>query len=121
MNLSAFLSRAALICLTPLLMVGCMSSAPNPGGVTQVWVEESGVRVLRNGQTLAVIKPKMPNVEHWRLIQNDTAIVIKSRASKAGLATIELFDINSGALLNSVTASSLYTGQPAWARGLEDH
>jgi hypothetical protein len=121
--LSAFLSRVGLICLAPLLMVGCMtpSAPPNPGGVIQVWVEKSSVRVLRNGQTLSVIKPKMPRVEHWKLVQNDTAIVIKSRASSAGPATIELFDISSGALIDSLMAHSLYTGQPAWARGLEDH
>ena len=121
--LSAFLSRVALICLTPLLMVGCMSPSapPNPGGVIQVWVEKSSVRVLRNGQTLSVIKPRMPRVEHWKLVQNDTAIVIKSRASNASPAAVELFDINTGALIDSLMASSLYTGQPAWARGLEDH
>ena len=121
--LSAFLSPVALISLAPLLMVGCMtpSAPPNPGGVIQVWVEPSSVRVLRNGQTLSVIKPKMPKVERWKLVQNDTAIVIKSRASNAGPAAIELFDISTGALIQSLMSFSLYTGQPAWARGLEDH
>ena len=120
--LSAFLSPVALIGLALLLMVGCMTPAPpNPAGVIQVWVEKSSVRVLRNGQTLSVIKPKMPRVEHWKLVQNDTAIVIKSRTSNVAPAIIELFDINSGALIDSVMAFSLYTGQPAWARGLEEH
>ena len=120
--LSAFLSPVALISLAPL-MVGCMtpSAPPNPGGVIQVWVEKSSVRVLRNGQTLSVIKPRMARVERWKLVQNDTAIVIKSRTSNAGPAAVELFDINTGALIDSLMAFSLYTGQPAWARGLEDH
>jgi hypothetical protein len=121
--LSAFLSPVALISLASLLMVGCVipSAPPNPGGVIQVWVEKSSVRILRNGQTLSVIKPKMPKVERWKLVQNDTAIVIKSRASNAGPAAVELFDISTGALIDSLMAFSLYTGQPAWARGLEDH
>ena len=120
---SAFLSLVVLISLAPLLMVGCMtpSAPPNPGGVIQVWVEALSVRVLRNGQTLSVIKPKMPRVEHWKLVQNDTAIVIKSRASNVGPAAVELFDIGTGALIDSLMSHSLYTGQPAWARGLEDH
>ena len=120
---SAFLAPVALVCLAPLLMAGCIttSAPPNPGGVVQVWVEQSSVRVLRNGKTLSVIKPKLPNVERWKLVQNDTAIVIKSRASRRDPAAVELFDISTGALKQQLMTFSLYTGQPSWARGFEDH
>jgi hypothetical protein len=120
---SAFLSLVALVCLAPLLMVGCITtSAPStPGGIVQVWVEQSSVRVLRNGKTLCVIKPKLPRVEQWKLVQNDTAIVIKSRAhNNQDPAAVELFDISTGALKERLMTSALYTGQPTWARGFED-
>ena len=120
---SAFLSLVALVCLAPLLMVGCIttSAPPSPGGIVQVWVEQSSVRVLRNGKTLCVIKPKLPRVEQWKLVQNDTAIVIKSRAyNNQDPAAVELFDISTGALKERLMANTLYTGQPTWARGFED-
>lgn len=124
MNLpSAFLSLVALVCLAPLLMVGCTTtSAPSsPEGVVQVWVEQSSVRMLRNGKTLCVIKPKLPRIEQWKLVQNDTAIVIKSRAyNNQDPAAVELFDVSTGALKERLMTSALYTGQPTWARGFED-
>jgi hypothetical protein len=112
-----------LLCLAPLLIAGCIttSAPPNPGGVIQVWVEQSSVRVLRNGKTLCVIKPKLPRVEQWKLVQNDTAIVIKSRGTHIqDPAAVELFDVNTGALKEKLMTYSLYTGQPTWARGFED-
>jgi hypothetical protein len=120
---SAFLFPVALVCLAPLLIVGCIttSAPPNPGGVVQVWIEQSSVRVLRDGKTLSVIKPKLPRVEQWKLVQNDTAIVIKSRSSNQDPAAVELFDISTGALKERLMTFSLYTGQPTWARGFEDH
>jgi len=123
MNLpSAFLSPVALVCLAPLLMVGCIttSAPPSPGGIVQVWVEQSSVRVLRNGKTLSVIKPRLPSVEQWKLVQNDTAIVIKSRANRQDPAAVELFDISTGVLKERLMTFALYTGQPTWARGFED-
>jgi hypothetical protein len=122
MNLpSAFLSPVAL-CLAALLTVGCIttSAPPSPGGIVQVWVEQSSVRVLRNGKTLSVIKPKLPSVEQWKLVQNGTAIVIKSRANRQDPAAVELFDISTGALKERLMTFALYTGQPTWARGFED-
>ena len=64
-----------------------------------------------------MIHPKLPNVEAWRIVYNQSAIVIKSRGLKSQPAAIELFDVNTGALIDSVMTYSLYTGQPAWARG----
>lgn len=93
---------------------------PNPGGVVQVWVEPSSVRVLRNGRTLCVIHPKLPNVERWKVVQNDTAIVIKSRASNQDPAAVELFDIGTGELKERLMTHSLYTGRPNWADGFQD-
>jgi hypothetical protein len=111
----------AFACLSSLLTVGCMTSVPqNPGGFVQVWVEPLGVRVLRNGETVSFIKPKFRNVESWRFALNDTAIVIKSRARTSAPAAVELFDIETGVLKEQLMTYSLYTGQPAWARGLED-
>ena len=117
-----FSAPVALVCLTPVLMLGCIttSAPPNPEGIVQVWVEQSSVRVLRNGKTLSVVQPKLPRVEKWKLVQNGTAIVIKSRASNQGPAAVELFDINTGALKERLMTYALYTGQPAWARGFED-
>jgi hypothetical protein len=120
---SLIFGLVVLLCLAPLLIAGCIttSAPPNPGGVIQVWVEQSSVRVLRNGKTLCVIKPKLPRVEQWKLVQNDTAIVIKSRGTHIqDPAAVELFDINTGALKEKLMTYSLYTVQPTWARGFED-
>jgi hypothetical protein len=115
------LLRIASVCLLSLLIVGCttMSPPPNPGFV-QVWVEPLGVRLLRNGETVSFIKPKFRNVERWRFALNDTAIVIKSRARTSAPAAVELYDIETGALKEQLMTYSLYSGQPAWARGFED-
>jgi len=120
---SAFLPPLALVCLAPLLIVGCIttSAPPSPMGVVQVRVEKDGFRLLRNGKTVSVVHPKLPNVEKWKLVRNDTAIAIKSRAGQHGPAAVELFDVDTGELKETVMTYALFAGQPAWARGLEDH
>ena len=120
---SAFLSPIAFICVVPILMAGCITTTapPKPAGVVQVWIEHPGaVRVLRNGQTLCIIHHRLPKVEQWKVVRNDTAIVIKSRASNEGPAAVELFDISTGALIERLMTFSLYTGRPSWAEGFED-
>jgi hypothetical protein len=120
MNIPSSLSRFALVLLVSVLLPGCISAPPKPAGVVQVWVEQGGVRVLRNGQTLSIIHPKLAKVEQWKIVQNDTAIVIKSRTSNDGPAAVELFDINTGALIERLMTFAMYTGRPSWAEGFQD-
>jgi hypothetical protein len=116
----AFVFKSALAGLALLHLAGCASPPPNPGGVVQVWVEESGVRVLRNGKTLCVVHPKLPRVEQWKLVENGNAIVVKSRERPESFAAVELFDTNTGALKERLMTYAFYTGRPAWAEGFED-
>jgi hypothetical protein len=120
--LSSFLSRITLPFLASVLFAGCITTAapPKPAGVVQVWVEQDGVRVLRNGQTLCVIHPRLAKVEQWKVVQNDTAVVIKSRTNNEGPAAVELFDISTGKLIERLMTFSLYTGRPSWAEGFQD-
>ena len=112
----------ALVWVSTVLMVGCMtiSAPPNPPGVVQVWVEPLGIRVLRNGEPVSFIKPKYRNVERWRYALNETAIVVKSRGRRNTPAAVQLFDIESGELKAELMTFELYSGQPAWARGFEE-
>lgn len=117
---SAFLPALVFVCLASGLLVGCVSEPPLRAGVVQVRLEKDGFRLLRNGKTVSIVHPKLPNVEKWKLVQNDTAIAIKSRAGLHGPAAIELFDVNTGELKESVMSYALFAGQPAWARGFDD-
>ena len=119
---SSLLSPIAFVLLASVLLAGCITTAapPKPAGVVQVWVEQGGVRVLRNGQTLSIIHPKLAKVEQWKVVQNDTAIVIKSRTSNEGPAAVELFDINTGALIERLMTFAMYRGRPTWAEGFQD-
>ena len=117
-SLPSLFLRVVFASVLAILIVGCLTTTPtNPPGVIQVWAEPPNVRLIRNGVTVSVIHPKLPNVEAWRIVYNQSAIVIKSRGLKSQPAAIELFDVNTGALIDSVMTYSLYTGQPAWARG----
>jgi hypothetical protein len=116
----AFVLKSAFAGLALLQLAGCVSPPPNPEGIVQVWVEESGVRVLRNGKTLCVVHPKLPKVEQWKLVENGNAIVVKSRAQPEGLAAVELFDTNTGALKERLMSYAFYTGRPTWAEGFQD-
>jgi hypothetical protein len=110
-----------LACLLAfLLLLGCMTTPPPRPGVVQVRLQRDGFQLLRNGEVTCVVRPKMRNVEKWKLVQNDTAIAIKSRSSYHGPATIELFDVDTGELKESVMTLGIAAGRPAWARGFED-
>ena len=52
--------------------------------------------------------------------ENDTAIAIKSRSDPYGPAAIELFDVETGELKESVMTYGIAAGRPHWARGFED-
>jgi hypothetical protein len=112
------------VCLLALLLAvaGCAvpSEPPRPPGVVQVRLQKDGFQLLRNGKTLCVVHPKLPNVEKWKLVQNDTAIIIKSRSDPYGPAAIELFDVDTGELKESAMTYSIAGGQPSWATGFED-
>ena len=111
-----------LSCLAAfLLLSGCMTSPPpRPAGVVQVRLQRDGFQLLRNGEEVSVVRPKLRNVEKWKLVQGDTAIVIKSRSSPHGPAAIELFDVDTGELRESVMTWGIAAGRPNWARGFED-
>ena len=76
--------------------------------------------MLRNGELLCVVHPKYPKVEKWRLVQQNTAIAIKSRPSLYAPAIIELFDVDTGELKESVMTYGIAVGRPTWLRGFED-
>jgi hypothetical protein len=104
-----------------LLLSGCMTPPPpRPPGVIQVRLQRDGFQLLRNGEVISVVRPKLPNVEKWKLVQDDTAIVIKSRSDPYGPAAIELFDVDTGELKESVMTYGIAAGRPHWARGFED-
>jgi hypothetical protein len=114
---------ALLVCLTALLLsgVGCtVSPAPRRGyPAVDVSVEPAGVRVLRRGMTVCLIRTQLPHVEKWEIINRNTEIVIKSRGDR-GPAAVELFDTHTGILKSKVMAHAIYNGQPDWAQGFED-
>jgi hypothetical protein len=94
---------------------------PRPPGVVQVRLERGGgFQLLRNGEILCVVHPKYPRVEKWKLVQQDTAIAIKSRGDPYGPAAIELFDVDTGELKEKVMTYGIAAGRPQWARGFED-
>jgi hypothetical protein len=112
-----------LTCLVAfLLLSACSITTPPPRrpGVVQVRLQRDGFQLLRNGEVVSVIRPKFRTVEKWKLVQNDTAIVIKSRTDPYAPAAIELFDVDTGELKESVMNLGVAAGRPNWARGFED-
>ena len=115
------LFRPSVCLLACLLILGCMTPPPpRPPGVVQVRLQRDGFQLLRNGEVVSVVRPKLRNVEKWKLVQNDTAIVIKSLSSPDGPAAIELFDVDTGELKEIVMTYGIAAGRPHWARGFED-
>jgi hypothetical protein len=84
-----------------------------------VHVEQSQVRLLRNGKTIAVCRTQLPEIENWKLINGNRQIVVKSRG-RHGPAAVELFNVVDGSLADKVMAFSIKNGKPAWARGFEE-
>ena len=112
-----------LACLVAfLLLSACSITTPPPRrpGVVQVRLQRDGFQLLRNGEVVSVVHPKMRNVEKWKLVQDDTAIAIKSRSDPYGPAAIELFDVDTGELKARVMTHEIAAGRPHWARGFED-
>ncbi len=114
------LPSAILAGLTSLLIVGCtIGPPPQRGYDAEVNVEQAGVRLLRNGMTVCLIRTQFPNVENWKLINGNTEIVIKSRASQ-GPAAVERFDTKTGVLKDKIMAAAIQEGRPDWAEGFEE-
>jgi hypothetical protein len=102
--------------LACLLLTGCTVSPPRQRGYeAEVSIEEAGVRLLRNGMTVCLIRTQFSKVEDWQLINGNTEIVIKSR-SQRGPVAIELFDTRTGILKGKVMAGQ--AERPSWAEGL---
>jgi hypothetical protein len=98
-----------------LLLAGCTIGPPPPRGYeAEVVVEEAGVRLLRKGMTVCLIRTRFSKVEGWQLVNGNREIVIKSR-SQRGPAAIELFDTRTGILKGRVMADQVE--RPAWAEG----
>ena len=109
-----------LFALALLLTIGCTTAPPRQRGyVADVRVEEAGVRLLRSGMTVCLIRTESPRVEDWRLINGNTEIVVKSRGDR-GLATVERFDTRTGIRKDRIVAAEIRDGQPAWAEGFEE-
>ena len=103
-----------------LLTTGCTISPPRQRGyVADVRVEEAGVRLLRSGMTMCLIRTESPRIEDWRLINGNTEIVVKSRGNP-GLATVERFDTRTGIRKDRIVAVEIKDGQPDWAVGFEE-
>jgi hypothetical protein len=81
-------------------------------------VEQGGVRLLRRGMTVCLIRTELPKVERWEIINRNTEIVIKSRGER-GPAAVELFDTHSGILKAKVMEYAIHNGQPEWASGFD--
>jgi hypothetical protein len=115
------LFRPSVCLLACLLISGCMTPPPpRPPGVVQVRLQRDGFQLLRNGEVVSVVRPKLRNVEKWKLVRDQTAIVIKSRSDPHGPAVIELFDVDTGELKESVMTYGIAAGRPHWTRGFED-
>ncbi|MFZ0711121.1 MAG: hypothetical protein WAM53_13865 [Terrimicrobiaceae bacterium] len=111
---------AILAVLMSFFVVGCtVSPGPRRGYDAEVNVEEAGVRLLRNGMTVCLIRPQFSKVENWKLIDGNTEIVIKSRGGR-GPAVVEGFDTTTGILKEKILASEIQNGKPEWAEGFED-
>jgi hypothetical protein len=104
-----------------LFVAGCsFSPAPRKGySAIDVSVESAGVRLLRKGMTVCLIRTQLPNVEMWKIINRNTEIVIKSRGEH-GPAVVERFHTQTGVLEDRIVASAIQNGQPEWAQGFED-
>ena len=114
------LPSAILSGVTSLLIAGCtIGPPPQRGYDAEVNVEQAGVRLLRNGMTVCLIRTQLPNVENWKLINGNTEIVIKSRGNH-GPAAVERFDTKTGVLKDKIMASAIQDGRPDWAEGFEE-
>jgi hypothetical protein len=113
--------RCLILCgLTYSLVSGCTVSPPPPKGYdAEVSVEEAGVRLLRNGMTVCLIRTELPKVENWQLVSDNKEIVIKSRGAR-GLAVVERFDTRTGIRKDKIMAVDIENGQPEWAQGFEE-
>jgi hypothetical protein len=102
------------------LVGGCVvTPVPPRGQELEVSVEQGGVRMLRRGMTVSLIRTRFPNVENWKLVNGNTEIVVKSRGDR-GPAAVELFDTRTGILKGKTMSNAIVDGEPDWALGFEE-
>lgn len=94
-------------------------AAGGPAEAPQVSVEQGKVRLIISGRTICSLRPAMPFVEKYKLVNSNQQIIIKSRANH-GPATVELFNVSNGSLDDKVLAFAIKNGRPAWAKGWQD-
>ena len=82
-------------------------------------IGQGQVNVLEGSTTLSVIQTARPVVEEYRFTKRQQQLVTKSRGNH-GPATVELFDVRTGALQDTIAAHAIEKGQPAWAKGMQD-
>jgi hypothetical protein len=118
MNRSPLRSGFLLIALAGALFALSPQARAAAAGV-QVQVEQSQVRLLRSGKTIAICRTQLPEIEKWKLINGNRQIVVKSRG-RHGPAAVELFNVMDGSLADKVMAFAITNGKPEWARGFEE-
>jgi hypothetical protein len=105
---------------------GSPASKPTPtpqggggsGAITgdiKVVTVSGGVNILRNGKSFSQIRTKLPDIRGWKLIRENSAIVIKSGVNREP-SIIELFDVRTGKLEKRIKATDVKDGKPAWAK-----
>ena len=82
-------------------------------------VGQGAITVRDGGRVVSTVHTAMPNIESYHFTNGNRQIVVKSRGNH-GPATVELFDVRTGALRDKVLAFAIKGGRPEWARGMED-
>lgn len=103
------------------------AATPNPapvrpaskGGNVKVVTIPGGVKILRNGKVSNVIRTKYPDVRGWKLIRENSAIVIKSGVNRDP-GFVEMFDVKTGQRLDKIKATDIKGGKPAWAKNFAE-
>jgi len=103
------------------------SAAPNPApvrpagnvGEVKVVVVSGGVKILRNGKVYNVIRTKYPDVRGWKLIRENSAIVVKSGVNREP-GFVEMLAVKTGQRLEKIRATDIKDGRPAWAKNFAE-
>lgn len=85
----------------------------------RVSVLQGQVQVTQGGRTVAILRPALPNVERYKLVNDNREIIIKSRGNH-GPAMVEKFHLSNGALNDKVMAFAIRNSGATWAYGFED-
>ena len=108
----------SLLAIGTLTLSQCASPDRPRGGSELTTVNGQGsVTVLQGTTKLRSYKTASPNIEETRFVDNERQLVVKSRGNH-GPATVQLFDLASGAEKGRVMAYEIKDGNPDWAAGM---